>query len=228
MSEATLSKTQVDDHDHHSHDHHDHHEESFFHKYFYSLDHKMIGKQYLWTGLAMALIGAFMVFVFRMQLAFPGAKVLGFGIVTQANYNALVTNHGTIMIFWFAMPVLIAAFGNFLIPLMIGCDDMVFPRINRLSYQVFLLSTIVLIASFLVPGGGFGGAWTSYPPLSAKSEYSLTSLGSSLWLLAVALVFAGTRGSALALAFASMSHSIPARDTIPRYPGGGQVSDTKK
>ncbi len=93
------------------------------------------------------------------------------------------------MIFWFAMPVLIAAFGNFLIPLMIGCDDMVFPRINRLSFEIFFLSVVILIASFLVPGGGFGGAWTAYPPLSAKAEYNLTPWGSSLWLLAVALEF---------------------------------------
>jgi cytochrome c oxidase subunit 1 len=87
------------------------------------------------------------------------------------------------------MPVLIAAFGNFLIPLMCGCDDMVFPRINRLSYQVFLLSAIVLLASFFVEGGGFGGAWTAYPPLSAKMEYSLTPLGSILWVSAVGLEF---------------------------------------
>jgi cytochrome c oxidase subunit 1 len=109
--------------------------------------------------------------------------------VSQGEYNALVTNHGTIMIFWVAMPMLIAAFGNFLIPLMIGADDMVFPRINRLSYQVFLISAIVLIASLFVPGGGFGGAWTAYPPLSSSAEYSLTPLGSTLWLVAVALEF---------------------------------------
>ena len=93
------------------------------------------------------------------------------------------------MIFWVAMPVLIAAFGNYLIPLMIGCDDMVFPRLNRLSYQVFLISAIVLIASFFVDGGAFGGAWTAYPPLSAKAEYSLTPLGSTLWVVAVGLEF---------------------------------------
>jgi len=137
----------------------------------------------------MALIGGFFAYVFRMQLAFPGMEVPAFGIVSPAEYNSLVTNHGTIMIFWVAMPVLIAAFGNFLIPLMIGCDDMVFPKINRLSYQIFLLSAIVLFASFFVQGGGFGGAWTSYPPLSAKAEYSTTPLGSSLWLVAVALEF---------------------------------------
>jgi cytochrome c oxidase subunit 1 len=101
----------------------------------------------------------------------------------------LVTNHGAIMIFWVAMPVLIAAFGNYLIPLMIGADDMVFPRVNRLSYQIFLLSVVVLLASFFVDGGGFAGAWTMYPPLMAKAEYSLTGTGSSVFLLAVALEF---------------------------------------
>jgi cytochrome c oxidase subunit 1 len=171
--------------------HHDdhHHHQSFWEKYVFSLDHKIIGMQYLFTGMLMGMLGAFFVYVFRMHLASPGIEVPGYGLVSPANYNALVTNHGTIMIFWFAMPVLIAAFGNFLIPLMIGCDDMVFPRINRLSYQIFLISALVLIASFFVPGGGFGGAWTAYPPLSAKAEYNLTPWGSSLWVLAVALEF---------------------------------------
>jgi len=172
-----------------AHGAHHHGEMSFWSKYVFSTDHKMIAMQYMFTGMAMALIGGFMAYAFRMQLAFPGVDVPGFGIVTPANYNALVTNHGSIMIFWVAMPVLIAAFGNFLIPLMLGCDDMVFPRLNRLSYQIFLLSVVVLIVSFFVQGGGFGGAWTSYPPLSAKSQYSLTPHGSSLWLLAVALEF---------------------------------------
>jgi cytochrome c oxidase subunit 1 len=172
----------------HGHDVH-HAEQSFWSKYVFSTDHKMIAMQYMFTGMAMALIGGFMAYAFRMQLAFPGSDVPGYGTVTAADYNALVTNHGTIMIFWVAMPVLIAAFGNFLIPLMVGCDDMVFPKLNRLSYQIFLLSAIVLIVSFFVPGGGFGGAWTAYPPLSAKGQYNLTELGSSFWLVAVALEF---------------------------------------
>jgi cytochrome c oxidase subunit 1 len=174
----------------HAQEHDDHHHhESFFMKYCWSTDHKMIAKQYLFTGLLMGLLGGFLAYVFRMQQAFPGRQVPFYGIVNAAQYNALVTNHGTIMIFWFAMPVLIAAFGNFLIPLMIGVDDMVFPRLNRLSYQIFLLSAILLLASFFVPGGAFGGAWTSYPPLSASSNYNLTPYGASFWLLSVALEF---------------------------------------
>jgi len=162
---------------------------SFFHRYLWSTDHKVIAFQYMFTGMAMALIGAFMAYVFRMQLAFPGAAVPGFGVVSPGQYNALVTNHGSIMIFWVAMPVLIAGFGNYLIPLMVGADDMVFPRLNRLSYQLFLVSALVLLASLVVQNGGFGGAWTAYPPLSANKNYNLTPLGSSLWVIAVALEF---------------------------------------
>jgi cytochrome c oxidase subunit I len=166
-----------------------HPEQSFWSRYVFSTDHKMIAMQYMLTGMALALVGGFMAYAFRMQNAFPGVNVPGYGMVSPNEYNALITNHGTIMIFWVAMPVLVAAFGNFLIPLMIGCDDMVFPRVNRLSYQIFLLSAVVLVASLFVPGGGFAGAWTAYPPLSAKPQYGLTPLGSSLWIVAVALEF---------------------------------------
>ncbi|MBL9004298.1 MAG: cbb3-type cytochrome c oxidase subunit I [Myxococcales bacterium] len=168
---------------------HAHHDEGFFKKYLWSTDHKMIAFQYLFTGMLMAIIGGYFAYAFRMQLAYPGASVPGYGTVSPADYLMLVTNHGTIMIFWVAMPVLIAAFGNYLIPLMIGCDDMVFPRLNRLSYQIFLLSAIILIASFFVPNGGFSGAWTAYPPLSSQAAYHLTPWGASLWVLAVALEF---------------------------------------
>ena len=178
----------------HAHEHaHEHHGpqgawETFLH-YAWSTAHKMICFQYLFTGMGMALIGGFFSYVFRMQLAFPGKVVPFFGTVSPQQYLQLVTNHGTIMIFWVAMPVLIAAFGNFLIPLMVGCDDMVFPRLNRLSYQVFLLSAIILVASFFVPGGGFGGSWVAYPPLSARPEYNLSPIGCSMWISAVALEF---------------------------------------
>ena len=107
---------------------HGHHEMSFVSKYIFPLDHKIIAMQYLFTGMFMALIGNFFSYVFRMQLAFQDGSP-GWGVVSPADYNALVTNHGTIMIFWVAMPVLIAAFGNYLIPL-IGADDMVFPKIT--------------------------------------------------------------------------------------------------
>ncbi len=174
---------------HAQHEVHEHHGPQGVLKYLWSTDHKVISMQYLFTGMFMAVVGGFMAYVFRMQLAFPGSSVPGFGIVSPGEYNSLVTNHGSIMIFWVAMPVLIAAFGNFLIPLMIGADDMVFPRINRLSFQVFFISALVILGSLFVEGGGFGGAWTAYPPLSAKGVYNQTPLGATLWLIGVTLEF---------------------------------------
>jgi cytochrome c oxidase subunit 1 len=174
---------------HETHGDHGHARAGFVRHYFFSTDHKMIAMQYMFTGMAMALIGGFFAYAFRMQLAFPGMDVPGFGVVSPNEYNHLITNHGAIMIFWVAMPVLIAAFGNYLIPLMIGCDDMVFPKLNRLSYQIFLLSALILIASFFVPGGGFAGAWTMYPPLSTKPEYGLTPIGATLFVVAVGVEF---------------------------------------
>ncbi len=171
------------------HDHEHPAQPGFVRKYLLSTDHKVIGLQYMFTGMAMALLGGFLAYVFRMQLAFPGIDVPLFGVVSPNEYNSLITNHGAIMIFWVAMPVLIAAFGNYLIPLMIGADDMAFPRLNRLSYQIFLVSALVLLASFFVEGGAFGGAWTMYPPLSANSEFNQTPLGTTLFICAVALEF---------------------------------------
>ncbi len=183
MAEATTSTAQVGIHGREQHG------PKGILKYLWSTDHKVIAMQYLFTGMFMAMLGGFFAYVFRMQLAFPGQSVPGYGVVSPGQYNALVTAHGSIMIFWVAMPILLAAFGNFTIPLMIGADDMVFPRLNRLSYQVFLLSVIVLLSSFFVPGGSFGGGWVAYPPLSANPAYNLTPYGATMWLVAVMLEF---------------------------------------
>jgi len=189
--------------------HAEHEKLSFFHKYLWSTDHKVIAMQYMLTGMALGVIAAFMAYVFRMQLAFPGMHVPGFGVVSPGAYNSLVTNHGSIMIFWVAMPVLLAGFGNFLIPLMVGCDDMVFPRLNRFSYQLFFLSVVVLVASWFVPGGGFGGAWTAYPPLSANPHYNLTPAGATMWLIAVALEFVAFRLGGINFITTAMNSRAP-------------------
>lgn len=167
----------------------DHAKESFWRRYVFSVDHKMIGKQYLITGLLMTLVGGFLAFSFRHQLAWPGESVPLIGPIGPDQYNAFVTMHGTIMVFWVAMPILLSGFGNFLLPLMVGAPDMAFPRLNGMSYWVFFLSTVVLIASFFVPGGAASGGWTSYPPLSAEPGYTGVFWGGHLWILAVALEF---------------------------------------
>ncbi|MDO8519550.1 MAG: cbb3-type cytochrome c oxidase subunit I [Deltaproteobacteria bacterium] len=162
----------------------------FLKTHIFSTDHKTIGKQYFLTGLIMAVLGGYLAHVFRHQLAWPGESVPGYGLVGPNDYNSLVTMHGTIMVFWVAMPILLSGFGNFLLPLMIGARDMAFPRLNMISYWVFFLSTVLLIASFFVPGGAASGGWTAYPPLSGDPRYSAGAWGGHLWILAVALEFA--------------------------------------
>jgi cytochrome c oxidase subunit 1 len=164
--------------------------QSWITRWVFSTDHKVIAKQYMFTGMAMAVLGGFLAYVVRMQLAWPGESVPGYGMLNPLSYNSVVTMHGTIMIFWVAMPILLAAFGNFLIPLMVGADDMAFPRLNRLSYWTFFVSTVVLVVSFFVPGGAAAGGWTSYPPLSGSAAFSGGQWGVSLWLVAVVLEFA--------------------------------------
>jgi len=179
-----------------------HAEHGFLTTHVFSTDHKVIGKQYLITGLIMACIGGYLSYVFRHQLAWPGEHIPLFGTLTSGEYNSIVTVHGLTMIFWAAMPILLAAFGNLLIPTMIGCDDMAYPTLNMLSYWVFLLSAVVLVISLL--RGGYGGGWTLYPPLSGNMAdfngggYSLQGpgvvtagifTGGSLLIVAVALEF---------------------------------------
>ena len=163
--------------------------EGFLTRYVFSTDHKVIARQYMVTGFFMAIVGGLLSYVIRMQLAEPGMDVPGYGMVGPQQYNAMVTMHGTIMIFWVAMPLLLAALGNFTIPLMIGARDMAFPRLNMLSYWIFFLSTVILLVSFFVPGGAAAGGWTSYPPLSDTAAYSGGQWGVTLWILAVALEF---------------------------------------
>ncbi len=172
----------------------DTHELSFIKKNIFSTDHKTIGKQYILTGLVMAAIAGYLAYVFRMNLAYPGESIPLFGTMGGHQYNAFVTMHGMIMFLWVAMPILLAGFGNLLIPLHIGTDDMAFPTLNMISFWLFFVSSVVLVLSFFVPGGAFGGGWTLYPPLSvdayintSPSFFKALFSGGSLFILAVAL-----------------------------------------
>ncbi|MDD5559659.1 cbb3-type cytochrome c oxidase subunit I [Candidatus Methylomirabilis sp.] len=167
-----------------------HEARGFWRTYVFSTDHKTIAKQYLFLGLFMAFVGGYLAYVMRWQLAFPDESIPGFGYVGPETYNALITNHGTIMVFFVAMPILLGSFGNFLIPLMIGARDMAFPRLNMLSFWILAVSAFVILASFFVPGGAASAGWTGYAPLSARAEYTDVNWGINLWLLAHALEFA--------------------------------------
>ncbi|MFQ6028207.1 MAG: cbb3-type cytochrome c oxidase subunit I [Dehalococcoidia bacterium] len=154
-------------------------------RYLFSTDHKVIGKQYLFTGLFFALLSTGVTLVFRVHVANPEGELLD-----SATYNSFVTMHGTLMVFWVAMPILLGFFGNLTIPLMIGAKDMAFPTLNMLSFWTFLLSGVLIFASFFVPGGAFAAGWTGYAPLSADSAFTGVNWGIVLWILALALEFA--------------------------------------
>ncbi len=162
--------------------------QSFWTRYVFSTDHKVIALQYISLGLLMAIVGGAMSYAIRMTLTYPGEDS-GLLQLSAADYNMMLTMHGTIMVFWVAMPILVAGFGNYLIPLMVGTDDMAFPTLNLMSFWVFFLSTVVLLISFFVPGGAASAGWTSYPPLAADPRFTGVDWGVNLWILAVALEF---------------------------------------
>ena len=165
---------------------------TFLSKYVFSFDHKVIAKQFLWYGIAFLGIGGMMALLIRWTLAFPGEPfpVLGQilfpgngGVVPPDTYAMLFTLHGTIMIFFAITPILIGAFGNYCIPLMIGARDMVFPTLNMLSFWLAVLSAILLLASLFTPLGGAAGGWTSYPTLSTL--IGSAGVGQTLWCLSL-------------------------------------------
>jgi len=168
-----------------------HEKMGYWRQYIFSVDHKVIGKQYLFLGLFMGFVGVGLSFIFRWQLAWPGTAVPLWGKVTAPQYYEFVTMHGTIMVFFVAMPVLLGAFGNFLIPLMVGARDMAFPRLNMVSFWTIFVGSVLLLLSFFVPGGGSRAGWTNYVPLSDASSYLPGNYwGGNLWLIAVAIDFA--------------------------------------
>lgn len=161
---------------------HDHHE-SFWKKYIFSQDHKVIALQYTITALFVGLFALALSWVMRLQLGFPGT----FQFINPGSYYQIMTQHGMIMIVYLLTAILLGGFGNYLIPLMIGARDMAFPFLNMLSFWVYLLSVIVLIAAFVVPGGPTGAGWTLYPPLSALPNAAPGS-GWGIKLMLISLV----------------------------------------
>lgn len=191
------------DHAHDEHHDHEHHTENFWTKYVFSMDHKMIGKQFLITGMFMGLIGVFMSMLFRLQLAWPGesfpiletflGKWAPDGVMDPNMYLALVTIHGTIMVFFVLTAGLSGTFSNLLIPLQIGARDMASGFLNMLSYWFFAASSVVMVVSLFVETGPASGGWTVYPPLSALPQAMPGSgAGMTLWLVSMTLFIAGS------------------------------------
>lgn len=192
--------------DDHFHDHHhgDKYQSSFIFKYIFSMDHKIIARQFLITGMFWAFIGGAMSIIFRLQLGFPEESLgwlkpllgrwieinaeTGMGTLDPQFYYALVTMHGTIIVFFVLTAGLSGTFSNLLIPLQLGARDMASPFLNMLSYWFFFLSGVVMFYSLFLSTGPFSGGWTAYPPLSALPQASSGSAGGmTLWLVSLTL-----------------------------------------
>ena len=196
MSTSALQHGDV--HTAHDAHHEHHHHETFITKYVFSQDHKMISKQFLITGIIWAIIGGLFSVLFRLQLGYPESSfpiledILGHwakgGKIDPEFYYALVTMHGTILVFFVLTAGLSGTFANFLIPLQIGARDMASPFLNMLSYWFFFLASIIMMSSLFVQTGPASGGWTIYPPLSALGDASSGSkIGMDLWLVSMAM-----------------------------------------
>jgi len=162
---------------------HDQHEESFVSKYLFSQDHKWIGIQYGFTSLIFMLFGFALMMIMRWQLAYPDTVIplvgglFEGGMLSPDMYNSFGAMHGTIMIFLGVVPMIVGAFGNYLVPLQIGAPDMAFPKLNMASYWSYFIGGVLMIYSFFVPGGAANSGWTSYPPLA-----DIATTGQTIWL----------------------------------------------
>ena len=201
----TIDHANDHSHDDHAHDHaHDHHEQSFWTKYIFSTDHKMISKQFLITAIFMGVVAMMLSIFFRLQLAWPGEsfsmleyflgkKWAPNGVLDSNMYLALVTIHGTIMVFFVLTGGLSGTFSNLLIPLQIGARDMASGFLNMLSFWFFAVSSVIMFYSMFVETGPASAGWTIYPPLSALEEAMPGSgLGMTLWLVSMTLFVAGS------------------------------------
>ena len=165
----------------HEHDLHD--PQTFVTKYIWSQDHKVIAIQYGLTAIFVGLIALVLSGMMRLQLAFPDT----FSFITPNEYYQFITMHGMIMVIYLLTALFLGGFGNYLIPLMCGARDMVFPYLNMLSFWVYLLSVIILLTSFFVPGGPTGAGWTLYPPQTILPGTPGYDLGILLMLLSLAV-----------------------------------------
>ena len=204
--------------------HEAHHEApGFWRKYVFSTDHKVIGIQYAITGLLFLLFGFSLMMLMRYQLAYPGSalpllgKLFGEsrmpgGTMLPEFYNELGAMHGTIMVFLGVVPLAVGGFGNFVLPLQIGAQDMAFPRLNMASYWFFFLGGVTMLASFFAPGGAAQSGWTSYTPLSV-----IATTGQTMWL--VGMIFLITSSLLGAVNFITTTIQLRAKGlTFMRFP----------
>lgn len=168
-----------------------HDPDTFITKYIYSQDHKVIAIQYSVTAIGVGLVALVLSGLMRLQLGFPDA----FSFIDPTHYYQFITMHGMIMVIYLLTALLLGGFGNYLIPLMVGARDMVFPFLNMLSFWFYFLSVIVLMASFFVPGGATGAGWTLYPPQAILEGTPGSDWGIILMLISLTIfIIAFTMG----------------------------------
>lgn len=194
---------------------HSHREPGFIGKYIFSLDHKVIGLQYLFTSLVFLMVGFVFMLLMRWQLAQPG-KPFPFlggwfpenfapgGIMLPEFYNMLGAMHGTIMIFLGVVPLGFGFYGNYLLPLQIGAKDMAFPKLNMMSYWTYLLGGIMMLSSFMLPGGAAQSGWTSYPPLA-----TIASSGQTMWLLSMTVIITSSLFGSINVIVTTINLRVP-------------------
>jgi len=161
---------------------------SFIRKYIFSLDHKVIGLQYYFLALASVFIGMFLSLLMRIHMVWPSADIPGIGEIKPETYLALLTMHGTMMVFFVLTTAPQSGFGNYFLPIQIGAPDMAFPTLNMLSFWVTFMGFVALVSAFFVTGGPPIAGWTNYAPLSALSSAGPgLQLGEELWIVSIAL-----------------------------------------
>ena len=167
---------------------HSHAPQGFIRKYIFSLDHKVIGIQYFFLALTAVFVGMFLSLLMRIHMVWPNAALPLVGEIKPETYLALLTMHGTIMVFFVLTTAPQGGFGNYFLPIQIGAPDMAFPVLNMLSFWTTFVGFVVILAAFFVPGGAPLHGWTGYPPLSAiQSAGPGEGLGADLWITSIAI-----------------------------------------
>src|SRR5580658_3875869 len=170
----------------------------FIRKYIFSVDHKVIGKQYYFLAIFSVFVGMILSWLVRIHLVWPNVHIWGLGtlspagapdgVMTPEYYLSLLTIHGTLMVFFVLTTAPQAGFGNYALPIQIGAEDMAFPVLNMLSFWVTFVSLMVMVTAFFVTGGAPISGWTAYPPLSAIPQSGPgEGLGQTLWIVSIAI-----------------------------------------
>jgi cytochrome c oxidase subunit 1 len=179
-------------------------------RYFFTTDHKVIGRQYFFLSLAAVLVGAWLSLLMRIHLVWPKATLPLLGEIKPENYLAQLTMHGTLMVFFVLSTVPQSGFGTFFLPLQLGAPNMAFPRLTAAGFWIALTSFLVLMAAFFVPGGAPGAGWTQYPPLSALASAGPgQGLGTDLWLVSIGLFCLSSLMSAVGFVATTTRHRAP-------------------